>query len=390
MESSNIYDNLSSSNIISSIHQKKEVFVTPKNGIMKERIVNVDEIKVIEELIKCSICLELLNKPFECRSCGSLFCEDCIQNWLKTKNICPLKCKEFNIAKAGINTKKLLNLVKLKCNNFPDCNFIANYWDIFEHEPKCEYQKLYCPNEGCKYFGKFSDLKLHLLNECPLSNLECGFCKAKIHRCDFSNHIDQHNIEKSFFILECCICGSSDNLRRCLCKKGICINCLNDGIKREHHQKNCYVFNNGLNYTTETYNISKMPLPLNFEAKIYFKAVEWVRTGITFDRKIADDKTDVNCPAYDIYCILEDLVQFYTLNSKWKYSFKKEGRSLQQGDYITMRFKNGELRYLLNGIDLGTVIKLNMTGKKDMYLLVHCRNQKTRAEIVYITEIFSE
>ena len=55
-----------------------------------------------------------------------------------------------------------------------------------------------------------------------------------------------------------------------------------------------------------------------------------------------------------------------------------------------MRFKNGELRYLLNGIDLGTVIKLNMTGKKDMYLLVHCRNQKTRAEIVYITEIFSE
>ena len=130
MESSNIYDNLSSSNIISSIHQKKEVFVTPKNGIMKERIVNVDEIKVIEELIKCSICLELLNKPFECRSCGSLFCEDCIQNWLKTKNICPMKCKEFNIAKAGINTKKLLNLVKLKCNNFPDCNFVANYWDI--------------------------------------------------------------------------------------------------------------------------------------------------------------------------------------------------------------------------------------------------------------------
>ena len=115
-----------------------------------------------------------------------------------------------------------------------------------------------------------------------------------------------------------------------------------------------------------------------------------MRTGITFDKKIADDKTDVNCPAYDIYCILEDLVQFYTLNSKWKYSFKKEGRSLQQGDYITMRFKNGELRYLLNGIDLGTVIKLNMTGKKDMYLLVHCRNQKTRAEIVYITEIFSE
>ena len=62
--------------------------ITTKSGIDKERIQNASSIILIEDLIKCSICLEILNKPYECDTCGTLFCEDCINDWVKIKLSC--------------------------------------------------------------------------------------------------------------------------------------------------------------------------------------------------------------------------------------------------------------------------------------------------------------
>ena len=49
-------------------------YVHQKYGIPKERILNYNKILIIEDLVKCSICLEILCKPYECEVCGSLFC----------------------------------------------------------------------------------------------------------------------------------------------------------------------------------------------------------------------------------------------------------------------------------------------------------------------------
>ena len=38
-------------------------YVVQKNGISRERVVNVEQIAIIEDLIKCSICLDILSKP---------------------------------------------------------------------------------------------------------------------------------------------------------------------------------------------------------------------------------------------------------------------------------------------------------------------------------------
>ena len=51
-------------------------------------------------------------------------------------------CGGFKLGKAKMNTKKLLNLLELRCPNYPDCSFTANYWDILEHEEKCSFQKI--------------------------------------------------------------------------------------------------------------------------------------------------------------------------------------------------------------------------------------------------------
>ena len=363
-------------------------YVTARRGIPKERIVNFDKIEIIKELVKCSICLEILSKPYECEVCGSLFCEDCITDWLKINLSCPMKCPNFKLTKAKINTKKMLNLLVLRCSNYPECSFESEYWSMFEHENKCPFQKIKCPNVPCEFTGSYNDLKLHLTKKCPYLCYECGFCKSKIQRNQFEAHLDEHYKERTFTIANCSKCQSSTNLCRCLCKKSICYKCIQKS-KNPECMKNCYLFHTGLKYTDVTYHISKYPLPKNFEAKLLFTSVDWVRTGICFNADIVKDQTDANCPQFDIYCILEDLVQFYTKNSGWKNCFPKGARPLKAGDYMTITLKNGEMRYAVNDQDLGSVIKIDMVQKKDMYLFVHTRNIKSRAEIVYICEILN-
>ena len=89
-------------------------YVTQKNGISQDRIANTEKITIIEDLIKCSICLEIICKPYEYEVCGSLFCEDCIKEWLKINPTCPMRCENFKLIHARPNTRKMLNLKKLK------------------------------------------------------------------------------------------------------------------------------------------------------------------------------------------------------------------------------------------------------------------------------------
>ena len=131
-------------------------YVVQKNGISRERVVNVEQIAIIEDLIKCSICLDILSKPYECEVCGSLFCEECINDWLKIKPSCPMKCSNFKISKAKVNTRKLLNLLVLRCINYPECDYQCEYWEMLDHEGKCTFQKIKCPNVPCEYAGCFN------------------------------------------------------------------------------------------------------------------------------------------------------------------------------------------------------------------------------------------
>ena len=364
---------------------KGDLTLKSHGGITPDRIVNMDTLQVIEDLLKCPICLNFLNNPYECEVCGGLFCEDCIQAWLKTKEKCPMRCAELRIKRADVNSRKLLNKIILKCQNYPDCDFTANYWDLFSHEEKCNFQKVKCPNKPCKFGGKFSDFLKHQLI-CNFGNVQCGFCKALIPRCNLILHFNRHQENKTFIIKNCSYCGNSQDLRRCLCNESICINCLEENNLSLHEK--CFEFSTGSTRTSKLYNISKKPLPLNFECKINFLSVGWIRVGITFEPKIVDFEEDTNCPPYDIYCILEDLKQFYTYKSKWKYVFKNKDIKLEQGDVMIMRFKNGELRYIINGEDLENIVKIPLVDKGDFYLFIQCRNDKSKAQIDYITEIF--
>ena len=68
--------------------------------------------------------------------------------------------------------------------------------------------------------------------------------------------------------------------------------------------------------------------------------------------------------------------------------FKNKDMKLEQGDVMIMRFKNGELRYIINGEDLGNVIKIPLYHQSNFYLFIQCRTEKSKAKVDYITEIF--
>ena len=332
--------------------------------------------------------LEILCKPFECEVCGSLFCEDCINEWLKINLSCPMKCENFKMIRDRPNTRKMLSLIKMSCTNYPEFNYTCEYWEIFEHEKSCPFQKLRCPNGKCEFEGSFKDLKNHMCKSYPYMNIGCEFCKTKLQKNFLEEHLYNQGKNRTFYIQPCYICKSIEDIRRCLFKKCYCYRYIDDGEEINRIQK-CYLFNNNLNYTTQIYNISKYPLPINFEVKLNFNSVDWVRTGITFNKEIINDQTDLNCPKFDIYCFLEDLVQFYTLKIGWRKIFKNRNLYLKKDDNITITLKNGELRYALNDEDLGDFIKVDLCDKKDMYLLVHTRKERTKCQIMYITEIFN-
>lgn len=191
---------------------------------------------------------------------------------------------------------------------------------------------------------------------------------------------------------ECYICYSKEHLRKCICNNYICENCI-----REKNNKNCindcYTFKDNEKNIKNYYNISKYSLPKNFNAQIHFSAVDWIRTGITFDKSIANETEDFNCPKYPIFYILENLSEFYEGEQGIWLTYFDSQTPLKADDYLNIQLKNGELRFFLNGNDLGKSYNLdkNILDKYDeMYLLVHRRNEKSNCEIIYIYDITDE
>ena len=152
--------------------------------------------------------------------------------------------------------------------------------------------------------------------------------------------------------------------------------------------KSCYLFNNNLNYISQIYNISEFKLPKNFEIKLHFTSVDFVRTGITLDKNIKNCKNDSNAPNYNVFYIHQDLSQFYNFKDKWK-DINKFKNELKSGDYMIITMLDGKMKYNINGTSLDLEAEISLNNNDEIYLLIHDRYQKSRCNIEYITEIIN-
>ena len=109
---------------------------------------------ILTNLLRCKICLNILNNPYDCLCCNQTFCKSCIYNYIKTNNKCPYgdyfnndtDKPENNIndtlRQSCANIRNIINSLKFYCNNREHgCNTELSIEGLDEHEKTCAYKK---------------------------------------------------------------------------------------------------------------------------------------------------------------------------------------------------------------------------------------------------------
>ncbi len=153
---------------------------------MDKIIIKIDPMQIPESDVPrnlddfiCKICSFIIFDPYECESCGTPYCKDCIEIWHQKSASCPIKCgKTLKIKPAHRFIKKMINEIRVKCMN-SECPVILKYESIFAHISTCDYQNIKCPNEECTETFLKKELQEHL-KICKFKVTICERCNEKI------------------------------------------------------------------------------------------------------------------------------------------------------------------------------------------------------------------
>ena len=104
-----------------------------------------DKIKEKANYFLCSICMEVVVNPKECKQCSTLYCAECIDTWLNSNPTCPKKCPgvaDFS----SLNRYARNDLLDLhfKCP-ISDCNVVLPYEKALSHLTSCDFKMAPCP-----------------------------------------------------------------------------------------------------------------------------------------------------------------------------------------------------------------------------------------------------
>ena len=221
------------------------------------------------ESLICGICYDLLESPYECSGCSNLFCEECLNHYLSTKDeyrriyFCPIcRSKKNNFTKNSKINKILLQFKNSGKKLCPKCKSIIEQDKYKEHINicwhKCNICKKIFSNEE-KFLSHFSKDKNHdLENILNKFNRKANFSKkeenkncsyGKIKREPFENNlVKKENIEEdsSDMVLidrqgfnlnyDLYFCGKKNGINCKCCDTGIC--CPNGELCADCMKKN--------------------------------------------------------------------------------------------------------------------------------------------------------
>ena len=123
---------------------------------------HIHSITIIDDRFCCEICSLIIWDPVSCSECDQLYCEKCIDDWIKKSKDCP-HCRK-------IFTKTNLN------------RYVKNM--LYE-------VKLTCPSDECKKEIKYGDMITHIQKECPHIEVSCPHnCVMKAKRSDIGDHLE--------------------------------------------------------------------------------------------------------------------------------------------------------------------------------------------------------
>lgn len=116
----------------------------------------------------CFMCSNVAKKPLECKKCGKLCCDVCLQTCIITSDKQPnrnFKCKVCDFIQEPRKPSQLLlrmiSEMKIKCKNFDmGCETYVCLDESAKHEQVCPFTEVKCKNyENCKKVGLIKDFE---------------------------------------------------------------------------------------------------------------------------------------------------------------------------------------------------------------------------------------
>jgi hypothetical protein len=126
-----------------------------ESGINDDYIENIESFSEnILESLECPLCAGIVNNPYECRKCQTLYCQECWKQLEISNKGCVMRCENPIIEKANKFVFGLLEKLLLKCPlceegglNYQkfllhyECCVIANKYGTIEELTKLEKEK---------------------------------------------------------------------------------------------------------------------------------------------------------------------------------------------------------------------------------------------------------
>lgn len=141
---------------------------------------------------ECVICQEIPWQPQACVSCGKAFCLACIQQWKKTKSVCPACNKRPLKLKTLLEdavTSLTWNGLKIRCPGYASsgCIWTGDYSTAWTHVEKfCEFHTVTCPY--CLVKRCRAEQRTHE-QECDEKPIMCSCGKGPYGKTQMGNHI---------------------------------------------------------------------------------------------------------------------------------------------------------------------------------------------------------
>lgn len=300
----------------------------------------IDALKKKCELSECNVCKYQSFKVhfFDCPDCKSIVCSNCLQVCKSCKATSCTGC----LKKCGICG----HLECIKC--MKECNVCGKY-----NSRECFDNCYMCGVNECKNC-------LISCRKCEKSF--CSKCGTKCVKCNMS--------------ISCLNCFEKDNTNeKCICGKIYCFNCEDEC---EECSVPCSWENNSRVFQGfHIKSASNIPNKCLLKFLVVAKGIETTHLGLTTDSefKFKDSPTE----------------NFWSLclNTGEKFStsdYRKKGISwtkytlpVKVGDYVYIRYLDGEVRFLINRKMQGVAFILEKKEKYFIYCLTH--NDSTQIEI---------
>ena len=173
-----------------------------EQGIPFSRLLNQSTHTPFYDLIKCKICFNILNTPFDFNQCGNSFCYTCINALHSQSKPCPFNCTSYSIQPSSFGITSYLSKLTFSCKNKSNgCNEVIAYSNISAHDKECKYFYTKCPNVKCGKSLQWTKLENHMKNECDYTLFKCSHCSLELYRNEYYEHaVNCNNVMNS---LEC-------------------------------------------------------------------------------------------------------------------------------------------------------------------------------------------